>query len=423
MNSSEIREIDYLTVVDGIPTPWKIAMWGSAVDAKLLEQVQHRFPSLGQLEDDEFLVVSQGPEFIDEQTATEETAERHEELIGERTVLPEKVKGRRFLHRFPDSALKPLGPADVFVRRRGGVTKPLIVCHPPHVIVGASRNFAIYEKQFLVVPPRHIGITSVTNDEGFLKALALYLNSDFVAYQQFFSTTQAGIQKSIGTLEALRSLPLPFQAGEAIGPWISLYDRILREVPDQDDFVLPELVRQLNELTFDSLRLSKRARAAVHDLVHVRFGLTRGKTATIAIGRPGLQELTAYAKNLVDDLDSFIGATSDARHHADILVGGGQGLIEVRLVAGDHRAEPVRILNASDEDALRLAKTRARLTQRSSQWLYFNRNLLVYDGTETYILKPLQHLHWTRTQAIQDAGEIIADSLRPVLQLAGEPIN
>jgi len=389
----------------------------------LLEQAQHRFPSLGKLEDDELLVVSQGPEFIYEKTATEENAERHAELIGKRTVLPERVKGRDFLHRFPDSALQTLGPSDVFVRKRGGVTKPLLVCHPPHVIVGASRNFAIYEKQFLVVPPRQIGITSTTNDERFLKALALYLNSDFVAYQQFFSTTQAGIQKSIGTLQSLRSLPIPFATGQPIDEWVALYEQIFRELPDRDDFNRPDLVALLNKLTSEFLRLSARAMAAVHDLVHVRFGLTRGKTSAAAIGLPGPLELTTYAKTLVNDLDAFIGSTNDARHHADILVGGGQGLIAVRLAFADHGAEPVRILNASDEGAVRLAEARARLTQRRSQWLYFNRNLLVYDGTETYILKPLQHLHWTRTQAIQDAGEIIADSLRSALQMADEPIN
>jgi hypothetical protein len=423
VNSSEIREIDYRTVVDGRPTPWKIAMWGSAVDAKLLEQVQHRFPSLGQLEDDELLVVSQGPEFIDEKTATEETAERHAELIGKRTIVPERVKNRRFLYRFPDSAFESLGSADVYVSKRGGVKRKLSVCPAPHVIVGASRNFAVYTDEYLVVPSRQIGIVSVTDDQRFLKALTLYLNSDFVAYHQFLTASESGIQKTRGTLASLRLLPLPFAQGGDVESLATLCDRMLRELADRDDFDQTDLVQDLNELTFKALKLSPRARAAVHDLVHVRFGLTRGKTAATAIGLPGPEELTAYAKTLVDDLDSFIGATSDARHHADILVGGGQGLIAVRLVPGDHRAEPVRILNASDEDALRLAEARARLTQQRSQWLYFNRNLRVYDGAETYILKPLQHLHWTRTQAIQDAGEIIADSLRPVLQAAEEPTN
>jgi hypothetical protein len=53
------------------------------------------------------------------------------------------------------------------------------------------------------------------------------------------------------------------------------------------------------------------------------------------------------------------------------------------------------------------------LLEKKTQWLYFNRNLRVYDPTSTYIFKPLQHVHWTRTQAIEDAGEIIGDALRP----------
>ena len=53
------------------------------------------------------------------------------------------------------------------------------------------------------------------------------------------------------------------------------------------------------------------------------------------------------------------------------------------------------------------------LTERRNQWLYFNRNLRIYDGSRTYILKPPQRLYWTETQAMQDAGEIIADSIQP----------
>jgi hypothetical protein len=387
-------------------------MWGSAVDTKLLEKVQNRFPSLERFEQNEVLIVSQGPEFIDAGVATEETAELHEELVGKRAILSDEVKGRRFLYRFPSSALRSFEPVDVFVSRRGGVKRKLSVCQPPHIIVGASRNFAVYTEEFLVVPSRQIGIVSPRGDQKFLKALALYLNSDFVAYHQFFTTTQAGIQKSIGTLKSLRSLPLPFKQDEDVEQWEALHARILLEVSDRDDFDRPDLVRELNELTFDALNLSSRARAAVHDLVHVRFGLTRGKTAVSAVDPPVASEVTAYAETLRDDLDSFLGTAADTRHSVEIIVGGGSGLIAVNLVSGVRRQEPVQIWDASNEDARRLAEARTHLIEQRSQWLYFNRNLRVYDGLRTYILKPLQRLHWTRTQAIQDAGEIIADSLR-----------
>lgn len=60
----------------------------------------------------------------------------------------------------------------------------------------------------------------------------------------------------------------------------------------------------------------------------------------------------------------------------------------------------------------RMVEARSHLMERKSQWLYFNRNLRYYEGPRTYMMKPLQRMQWTRTQAIEDARSIIADSLQ-----------
>ena len=149
---------------------------------------------------------------------------------------------------------------------------------------------------------------------------------------------------------------------------------------------------QLNELTFDSLKLSSRGRAAVHDLVHVRFGLTRGKIAPTAVGEPSLDEQRNYAITLRDELDSFVGQSSTTRHKVEILIGGGSGLIAIDLAKGQ---QPTTVLEASAAGSSQLAEARANLIEQKSQWRYFNRNLRVYEGTRTYIVKPLQRLHCT----------------------------
>ncbi len=236
VNSSELREINYREVTAGQATPWKIAMWGSAVDSKLLTTIQTRFPSVDSFEHDKVLVISQGPEFIGADEATEETAEQHNELVGTNTILADALKGRQFLYRFPNSALRSLDLADVFVSRRGGVKRKLSICQPKHIIVGASRNFAVYTEDFLVVPSRQIGIASPTGDQRFLRALTLYLNSDFVAYHQFLTAPEFGVQKTRGTLESLRSLPLPFSPGERVEGWENLYARILSRGPGSRRF-------------------------------------------------------------------------------------------------------------------------------------------------------------------------------------------
>jgi hypothetical protein len=411
VNASDVREIKYAEIADGQSRAWKIAMWGSPADERVLGTTEARFSSIGELEEADVLIVSQGPEFIAADVATPKTTERHKELVGKRTVNVDALKRRRYLLRFPAASIELLDSADTFVRRRGGVERTLSVCAPPHVIVGASRNFSIYTEEFMVVPARQIGICSPKTDTLLLRALALYLNSDFVAYHQFLTTSQAGVQKSIGTLQALRALPVPFETSADLREWDKLYSRISREIADSDDFDRADLTRDLNELAFDGLKLSSRGRAAVRDLVRVRFGLIRGKIASEAVGPPSRDEIEIYALTLRNELDIFVGKSSSTRHRVEVLVGDGSGLIAVSLVANDAIQQPVKIWEASNGASNVLITARANLTERRSQWLYFNRNLLLYDGPQTYILKPLQHLHWTRTQATQDAGEIIADAL------------
>lgn len=412
VNASDIREIDYRHVADGDPLSWKIAMWGSVIDRKVISAAAKRFQKIAELEENGTLVVSQGLELRSLERSGAERTEQHQELADKQTVNVGLLKNRRFLWRFPANALARIKPDETYVRKRGGFENPMRVCMPPHLIVSASRNFAIYTDDFLLIPPRQIGMISPTGNKGLLRAISLYLNSDFVAYHQFLTTTEAGIQKSRNTLKSLRSLPLPFEGGDDLQQWEALYNRISTECANRDDFDIPELIKTLNELTADGLKLSARARAAVHDLVHVRFGLLHGKTEASAVGQPVREEFRNYAAMLRDELDSFVARSSGSRHRVDVLFGDGSGLVCVDIVQARAAVQPIRIIEASDSAAAQLEQTRSLLSEQRGQWLYFNRNLRVYDGPRTYLLKPLQHLHWTQTQAIRDAGEIIADSLQ-----------
>jgi hypothetical protein len=254
-----------------------------------------------------------------------------------------------------------------------------------------------------------------------LKAMALYLNSDFVEYHQFLQSPQSGVDRLVNTLTALRSLPVPFEDPSSIEKWEALYSRISGD-PERDDFDHMGFVGELNELAFDGLKLPSRARAAVEDLVRIRLGLVQGKVEQSAVRWPTKDELAAYARSFRDELDQFIGQSGSTRHRVDVLAGGDSGLVMVDLV-GEGGQRPISIWDASEAGGRQLAETRRLLTERRAQWLYFNRNLRIYEGSRTYILKPLQRFHWTRTQAIQDAAEIIADCLEPEPNLSRRTLN
>jgi len=412
VNSGELRRLRNRDALSGDSLPWKLVSWGSFLDEQLLNRVSSTFNTIHDLERSGALIVAEGFQLRKPKQGHSEKLEHHPELVDKRKLLIRKLKERRYLWRLPAEAVAKVAPEEAYVRLRGGFERPLRVCEPPHVFVAASRAFAIYEEQFLVVPPRQVGIGAAPEKKGLLKALALYLNSDFARYHQFFTSSEAGVQKTISTQRELRALPVPFTDDEKdLQRWVDLYDQIVASCAGGDDFRVSPLIHALNRLVNGALELDKRSQALVHDLIHVRMDLTRGKVGRRAARLPEKRELEGYAVALQSELDGFLGNEVSARHRVRIAAGDEAGVVEVLLVPRTQQAQLISVEQASDELSVEVALSRARARQQFGQWFYFDRNLRLYDGPLTYVCKPMQRMHWTRTQALLDAGEIIADTL------------
>jgi hypothetical protein len=88
------------------------------------------------------------------------------------------------------------------------------------------------------------------------------------------------------------------------------------------------------------------------------------------------------------------------------------GIVKVGMGTGVG-GESIRVHQLSSQSDQEIREICEHLHTRYSQWLYFNRNLTVYENENTYLFKPLQLVHWTRSQALVDAGEVIAETLTP----------
>ena len=425
VNAGEIRDVPYRDVRGGSFLPWKLAFWGLTEDQRMMTSLTRRLPTLAQLEDAGTLVLSQGLELRERGPGDngEDGLEPHPELAGRflLNVLP--LARRRFLFQFPSNVLQPLPVERTFVRK-GRFSLPMSVCQPPHVIVSAARNFAVYTDEFLIVPPRQIGISAKPEYAGLLKALALYLNSDFVTYHQFLTTPQLGIKREVGTLRSLKILPVPFHSAQRDWTaWESLYDQLRRTEQLAVQSGASEwhtegrgaaLLDELNSLVNQTLRLDKAARAAIHDLVHVRRALVDGQVGQAAVRPPVPEELLAYAVMLQEELDDFLDEDIPARHKLTIIYESNSAIAEVELVRGTLERQPVLVEAADGVLGFEFRKIRAHLREKRSQWVYFERNLRMYEETKTYLFKPMQRFHWTESQALADASSIIADTLQVI---------
>ncbi len=421
VNASEVRHIPYRDVFTGNMLPWKTASWGSSWDNRLLRKLaESRFPALADWADENAIVISQGLELREESGERgAEQVEHHPELVGRWRLNMAALRKRRHLFAVPTWARETIPKAQAYVRK-GRFEVPYRVCEPPHVIVSAARNFAMFSDDFLVVPPRQIGIAGSPGATTFLKALTLYLNSDFVRYHQFLTSPQFGVQRAVATLEALRQLPVPIprDTDADLSSWCDTYDALVHLTSEESAAPAPppeleSLLRQANTLVYESLGFGARDRALVHDLVHVRMALSDGKVGHEAMRRPTAEEIQDYAETLKAELDDFIGAERDDHHTVHVWPGGKFGIVQVGIATGatTSRAAEVRQLSEPLNEELR--DVLEQLRGRHSQWVYFNRNLTVYHDGSTYIFKPLQRVHWTQSQALIDAGEVIAETITP----------
>lgn len=425
IDSNDVREIPSSSVASGDSLPWKIAAWGCPADAVLLARLSRKFPSLGQLEKDGLVKASEG---LQNRKWTEsEPLDEVPEIVGKKTFDPKKLAKWRRLFSLPKASIGTVSEDQRWVRQ-GRVNLPLSVCRPPHVIVGAARNFAIFSNEFVVVPPRQIGIISTKKDVHFLKALALFLSSDFARYHEFLSASQLGVQRFVSTLSSVRELPVPLASLEDIAALADLHDRLVKIKPeklgetaadgDELDFGDREisedsvpLLRELNERVSAALGLTKREQDLVRSLVETRIFLNDGNVGEPAVRPPDDGDLKAYSRALKEDLDGFLGLASKNGHSIAIIKIGGAALLLITLPDDSGSKATIRIGSGLTAETTEVAVTFEALQKQHPQWVYFRRALRYYSGNDTYLLKPLQRFQWTVAQATMDAASLIADHL------------
>ncbi|HEX3716513.1 MAG TPA: N-6 DNA methylase [Verrucomicrobiae bacterium] len=447
VNSSEIRELDQGEFADGSGLPLKFAMWGTPWDERLIRRLEKKWDSFGELEDNQLLSISEGPQLstnakrnyegqeneeddTDEIVSLEEAAaknyQRMDELVGKPVLNVNMLKRLRHIFAIPKNALEKNARRYVcLIHGKGGLN----VCEPPHVILGASRNFAIYSDAYIIVPKTQLGITSPSCDKIFLKALALFLSSEFAFYHQFFRSPQMGLKRPVATLNALRQLPIPLGKlpREELAEWSKLHAElskcepsllrpqasvnVQKEMFEDGQNQIEPLLKQANDLVYHALGLDERERALVRDFVQVRFALDDGQQGIEAVRAVKETELRSYCLRLKQELDDFVGDDSDRMHRVTVVHDNDSAMVEVNFTRDREAARKVEILRANSEEAKRLRTKRKELLKERAQWVYFNRNLRIYRGRQTYLFKPLQRFHWTESTAMMDAIDLIAETL------------
>jgi hypothetical protein len=138
----------------------------------------------------------------------------------------------------------------------------------------------------------------------------------------------------------------------------------------------------------------------------IRSTLIGGYTGGAAMKPPKEGDLQAYAQEIVNELDAFT-APRDTHHKVTMTVSQKMICCTIELLKSDHPL-PLEIGKERADEAAHLLKG---FTQQFSQWVYIQRGLRIFDGSKVHIYKVPSLINWTRTQALNDADDLIAEVL------------
>ena len=422
INAAEIQEVPVVKAATGDMLPWKLAMWGSFRDGKLLERVGRKSPSFHKFAESHEISAHQGLEL--RARPSQEPLKSLPELEGGRRVDFSKLRGVGRIFDFPDAALERITKEYSYIRVKGGLAG-LTVSQPPHIILDKGRRFAIYSDEFIAVPAGQIGISTPVENMAILKALSLYLSSDFVKYQQFFTSSEWGISTSIATLRSLKSLPTPLDglSQQELREWAKLRDTLaaiqqsaMQPQLGEDSVESPlfsDKVAELNDRVYSVLGLRESERILVRDFISTNMHCIKGKVAKEVVQRPSEATMLSYSQRLKKELDTFIEGQSKNQHEIITSYGSRFAVMVIKMTQGRRNREPI-VKAAEQKTDRELVHIQNDLRKRHSQWLYFNRALRIYADNTMYCFKPMQEIQWTQRQAILDAGEVIAETLSAV---------
>lgn len=434
---------------------WKLALWGSQIDSRIIERIKHTFPkTIKEFCDEKNYSFGEGPQIREGGNADIRKFKKIPWLIEHKEINIDLMRDSSFRYSVPESVLTTIPEEKCYIRKRGGEAG-LKLISAPHIILSSSwMNFITYSDLDFVIPHGQIGISApVKSRESVetMKALSLYLGSRLVAYILFFHAPEWGVfrharkilvapvgeiptpsftpgqiaalshlQEELAAVEkkeisklysTLRKSHL-FSSGEknedtGLPPKLTPAEK--ETVERETSRIRKDLQKRIDDTVYEILKIPRDIRQVIDDFFNFRLPLDTPSQRHLAIKEPTPEELENYARELRDKLDDFLMGESFVRvtiiYSGDLI----ESIIEVVAKGGPFPIDADSVKPGTKTRVSLLTELAENLRRQVSQWVYIQRGLRLFDGPRIHIYKTPRIIDWTRTQARMDAADIIGD--------------
>lgn len=388
---------------------WKVAMWGTQRDLELIERLQ-KYDTLtayfGSCKSDLSWKKAHGF-----QTSSSHNKNKPNDRLSNMPFIDAKDVTRFWIN--PDKITK-VKPNAFF---RFGCTETY---SGPHIIIKegqANKKFcAAFTEHDCAFRKTITGVSGPSDESALMKAITAYLNSSFSSYFLFLTASTWGIEReSVYPTEVFRLPDLPFRfTDEQIDKLAGNVDAIGKlmadGLPDTDAYIC-KIEAEIDQIIYKSLDLSKSERFLIDDVLEYSLDFFQEGENSKACNIVDTKDLEAYSETFCDAVNSIL-QFGESRAKATVYRGDAPlRVVSIRFNEVDDE-RTVTVSDSTDELENVLSRLDRQIIEEYSGSIYVRRNVKIYDKNTLHITKPDEKRFWTRSMALRDADETLAEGLR-----------
>lgn len=382
---------------------WKIAMWGTERDFELINSLTNEVKIIETIKLKSWEI---GGGYQDSKPLKHINL-----LIKDMPMMESKSLSRYYTHiknthAISNERFRRLGNTEVYkaphlLIKRGQSRKQFCASYLDYDCSFKSIMYGIYAK----------GSSSE------LKILSAYFNSNIASYLLFLLSASWGIEREEIISKELLSLPnlcLTF-TNKKEKVLVDLVNQIIEIKKSNlvDEINLIEKVEQRIEATiWDALKFSKIEKILIEDFLTFTLDAFQNKQKSIAYHPNRLDENKLYAKYFCQTINEFLDYDDEIKAWATVFDISAKIPLNVIVLYLNNSKKANAIIELPEREIGQILKSMEQHSYKEfSESIYYRRFFRYYNDDKIYIIKPNEKRFWSRSMAINDADEIIAETL------------
>ena len=256
----------------------------------------------------------------------------------------------------------------------------------------------------------------IPNGDFELKLLSAYLNSEIASYLMFLMSASWGIEREeVKPNELLENLPalcfiIPKDYQKSIVDCVDEIIKIRKQNLALEDSRISLLEKQIDDLFYNGLELSEIEKPSISDLINLTLDGFQNKKESIAFRPTQSGEMRTYSTYLSNTINNFLKFGSSLTAWATIFPVLPNMPLNIVALRFNKEHEASYVEESSNDNIAKIIKEIEAYTyQKYAESIYYRKYVKYYTGDTIYIIKSNEKRFWSRSLALNEADEIIAE--------------